>query len=168
MHAGRIEQIGTPSEVYDNPATVFVADFLGVSNLMDADAVAWARQECTVRVGDFRLRAACGETTARGAVKVVARPERVRLLAHGSSEENSLPGMVERTVYVGSSLQVIVRLATGASMQVSVANTGGGVEAYQQGTPVAVQVPADALRVLAPAVGAPAVEGEPAAEPVSA
>src|SRR5438270_5544678 len=53
MNAGRIEQIGTPAEVYENPATVFVADFLGVSNLMDADAVAWAPQECTVRVGDF-------------------------------------------------------------------------------------------------------------------
>src|SRR6201996_3167515 len=39
MSAGRIEQIGTPEEVYENPATVFVADFLGVSNLMDAAAV---------------------------------------------------------------------------------------------------------------------------------
>ena len=38
MSAGRIEQIGTPAEVYESPATVFVADFLGVSNLMDAEA----------------------------------------------------------------------------------------------------------------------------------
>src|ERR1700761_1450662 len=39
MSQGRIEQIGTPEEVYENPATVFVADFLGISNLMDAEAV---------------------------------------------------------------------------------------------------------------------------------
>ena len=57
--------------------------------------------------------------------------------------------MVERTVYVGASLQVMVRLATGAQMQASVANTGatGG---YEQGTPVSVHVPVDALRVLGP------------------
>ena len=144
---------------------MFVADFLGVSNLMDADAVAWAPQQCTVRVGDFRLRAACGETSARGAVKIVARPERVQLLAHGSTEDNCVPGMVERTVYVGSSLQVIVRLATGASVQASVVNTGG-TDAYTQGTPVAVHVPPDALRVLAPAAGAQTADHEPLAEPV--
>jgi len=166
MNAGRIEQIGTPAEVYENPATVFVADFLGVSNLMDADAVAWAPRECTVRVGDFRLRAACGDTTARGPVKIVARPERVRLLAHGTDADNCLPGIVERTVYVGSSLQVIVRLATGATVQASVVNTGVG-DAYPQGTPVAIQLPADALRVLAPSRGVPAGVGEPASEPVS-
>src|SRR6202020_3232968 len=42
MSGGRIEQIGTPAEVYESPATVFVADFLGVSNLMDAEPVGWS------------------------------------------------------------------------------------------------------------------------------
>ncbi len=148
MNAGRIEQIGTPAEVYENPATVFVADFLGVSNLMDAEATPAGAGECSVRVGDFQLRAGCGEVGARGPVKIVARPERVRLLEHGVAHENCLPGMVERTVYVGASLQVIVRLATGAALQVSVTNTQG-VEQHGQGTPVQVQIPSDALRVLA-------------------
>ena len=148
MSNGRIEQIGTPAAVYENPATVFVADFLGVSNLMDADAVGGPGNECNVRVGDFSLRAGCGELDARGAVKIVARPERVELLPHGDERENSLPGMVERTIYVGASLQVIVRLATGATIQASVANTGS-TNGYRQGTPVLAHVPADALRVLA-------------------
>jgi hypothetical protein len=55
--------------------------------------------------------------------------------------------MVERTVYVGASLQVIVRLATGAQLQASVANTGTAA-VYEQGTPVLAHVPPDALRVL--------------------
>jgi spermidine/putrescine transport system ATP-binding protein len=148
MSAGRIEQIGTPAEVYESPATVFVADFLGVSNLMDAEPIAWGAGECTVRIGEFKLRAGCGEVSERGAIKVVARPERLLLLAHGSERENCLPGMVERTVYVGASHQVIVRLPTGAAIQASVANTGES-EGYRQGTPVAVHVPPDALRVLA-------------------
>jgi spermidine/putrescine transport system ATP-binding protein len=147
MSNGRIEQIGTPAAVYESPATVFVADFLGVSNLMDAETVDRGPQHCTVAVGDFRLRAACGDLTASGPVKIVARPERVELLEHGAQRGNCLPGMVERTVYVGASVQVMVRLATGAQLQASIANTGA-TDDYRQGTPVSVHVPADALRIL--------------------
>ena len=159
MSNGRIEQIGTPAEVYEDPSTVFVADFLGVSNLMDAEATGSPGDVCTVRVGEFTMRAGCGDVKARGPVKIVARPERVLLLEHGSSQENCLPGMVERTVYVGSSVQVMVRLATGASVQSSIANMGS-TGTYQQGTPVSVHVPAEALRVLDPGP-APASGEEP-------
>src|ERR1700729_1643616 len=61
MNSGRVEQIGSPTDVYESPTTVFAADFLGVSNLMDAEAVGPGTGECTVRVGEFSLRAACGE-----------------------------------------------------------------------------------------------------------
>ena len=166
MNLGRIEQMGTPAAVYENPTTVFVADFLGVSNLMDAEAISWSTGECAVRVGEFSLRAGCGDVGARGPVKIVARPERVLLLPHGDQRENCLPAMVERTVYVGASLQVIVRLATGASVQVSLANTGEA-DTYRQGMPVAVHLPADALRVLASSPGTPSL-AEPAVEPAAA
>jgi spermidine/putrescine transport system ATP-binding protein len=147
MNAGRIEQVGTPAEVYESPATVFVADFLGVSNLMDAASAPAPGGGCTVTVGEFALRAGCGDLGVTGPVKVVARPERVALLPHGSERENCLPGMVERTVYVGATLQVMVRLATGVQLQASVTNTGD-TAGLEQGTPVAVHIPADALRVL--------------------
>jgi spermidine/putrescine transport system ATP-binding protein len=166
MSAGRIEQIGTPEEVYENPATVFVADFLGISNLMDADADPNPThpEHCTVTVGDFRLRAACGDLAASGPVKIVARPERVKLLEHGSDRGNCLPGMIERTVYVGASLQVMVRLATGTQLQASITNTGEDT-GFTQGTPVAVHIPADALRILGDTPSpAASVDGEPAAE----
>ncbi len=162
MSAGRIEQIGTPAEVYEDPATVFVADFLGVSNLMDGHAAPHSQSEpCTVTVGDFKLQAGCGNLDASGPVKLVVRPERVQILAHGNPRENCLPGMVERTVYVGASLQVMVRLATGAQLQATVSNSGE-LTSYEQGTPVAVHVPADALRVLDGSVSTPAL-AEPAA-----
>jgi spermidine/putrescine transport system ATP-binding protein len=173
MSAGRIEQIGTPADVYENPGTVFVADFLGVSNLMDANAEADPAhlEHCTVSVGDFRLRAGCGDLTASGPVKIVARPERVRLLEHGDQRGNCLPGMVERTVYVGASLQVMVRLATGAPLQASIANTGD-TDSYQQGTPVSVHIPPDALRVLAGSAAVapadPGAAGATASDPEAA
>jgi spermidine/putrescine transport system ATP-binding protein len=166
MSGGRIEQIGTPAEVYEDPATVFVADFLGVSNLMEARAEP-ADGGCTVTVGDFPLRAGCGDLEASGPVKVVARPERIELLPAESGAErgNCLPGMVERTVYLGTSLQVMVRLATGVQLQVSITNTGD-TGSYVQGTPVSVHVPIDALRVLADR--RPRPENEEVAEPATA
>ncbi len=168
MNAGRIEQIGTPAEVYESPATVFVADFLGVSNLMDAEHVASGDGHCVVAVGDFTLRAECGDLSASGPVKIVARPERVELLPHGAQRDNCLPGMVERTVYVGATLQVMVRLATGRAIQASVTNTGESGD-LRQGTPVAVHVPAAALRVLGgePAPAAETAPGPGPAVPVS-
>jgi hypothetical protein len=132
---------------------------------MDADTVAWSDGECSVRIGDTTLRARCGEVTARGSVRVVARPERLELLEHGSQRENCLVGMVERSVYVGASRQVMVRLPIGAAVQVSIANTGGADE-YSQGTPICVHVPPEALRVLSDsAPRPPADEGAPAGPP---
>ena len=74
------------------------------------------------------------------------------MTARRTDRANCLPGIVDRTIYVGASRQVIVRLASGAVMQVSITNTGGD-HGYAQGTPVMVQVPPDALRVLAPSPG---------------
>ena len=57
MNEGSVEQAGAPREVYEEPRTVFVADFLGVSNLLSADAVGPDGDACSVRVGDRTFRA---------------------------------------------------------------------------------------------------------------
>jgi spermidine/putrescine transport system ATP-binding protein len=148
MSNGRVEQVGTPSEVYEEPRTTYVADFLGVSNLMDAIAQGPdANGICRVKLGDFTLLAGKGESDARGDVRIVIRPERVHLEQQGTSGENRVPGMVERVVYVGSTMQVIVHLAPGPTLQSWVPNRGTGLP-YAQGTPVSVYLPPQALRVL--------------------
>jgi len=148
MSNGRVEQVGTPSEVYEEPATAYVADFLGVSNLMDARVTgADAAGRARVELGDSELTATRGDVHARGPVKVTIRPERVQLEDQGSTGENRIPAMVERVVYVGSTLQVIVHLAPGPTLQVWIQNAGEGLP-YEQGTPVSVHLPVDALRVL--------------------
>ena len=63
--------------------------------------------------------------------------------------------MVERTVYVGANLQVMVRLVTGEQLQVSVANTSDAV-VYERGAPVSVHLPVGDLRILG---GSPVVHG---------
>jgi hypothetical protein len=68
--------------------------------------------------------------------------------------------MVERVVYAGSEIQVILRAATGEALQALVQNTGGGIP-YEQGTPVQLHLPVDALRVLPSGNGdVPSLEGE--------
>src|SRR5918995_1088745 len=72
MSAGRIEQIGAPRDVYEDPTTVFVADFLGVSNLMDADAKGARNGGCRVAVEGFELEARAGGDVT-GPAKIVIR-----------------------------------------------------------------------------------------------
>jgi spermidine/putrescine transport system ATP-binding protein len=77
----------------------------------------------------------------------VIRPERVRVEAHGSAGPNRVPALVDRLVYLGAATQVILRLATGESLQAVVPNEDAA--AWSQGTPVHAFLAADALRVLA-------------------
>lgn len=149
MNHGRIVQVGTPEEVYNEPADAYVADFLGVSNLMDA-AVEPGRDgngPCHLRIGDFVLAAQAGRLDATGAVKVAIRPERIHLHPYEDRGENRVPGMVERLVFLGSTTHVYLRLATGSVLQTLVRNDGAALP-YSQGTPVSVGLPPDGLRVL--------------------
>jgi spermidine/putrescine transport system ATP-binding protein len=160
MNGGRVEQIGAPQEVYEDPETLFVADFLGVSNLMDATGRGLDDGRCRVDIGRFELEAGGGPSDVTGPVKVVIRPERIELEPHeADAGPNRLPGMVERVVYVGSAVQVLVRVATGETLQVLVTNTGRDLP-YEQGTPVQLHLPIEALRVL------PAGDGSETPEPV--
>jgi spermidine/putrescine transport system ATP-binding protein len=147
MSDGRVEQVGPPSEVYEEPSTTFVADFLGVSNLMRVIAHGDSDGRCRVTLGDFELHASRGETHTTGDTRIVIRPERVHLEPHESSGENRVPGIVERVVYLGNSNQIIVILANGDKVQALVQNTGEELT-YKQGDPVRVYMPSEALRVL--------------------
>ncbi|MGZ4313635.1 MAG: TOBE domain-containing protein, partial [Solirubrobacteraceae bacterium] len=75
--------------------------------------------------------------------------------------------LVERTVYVGATVQVMVRLATGAQLQASIANTGDA-DSYQHGMAVAVHIPADALRILGGGAEPDGAANDAATEPAPA
>jgi spermidine/putrescine transport system ATP-binding protein len=148
MSEGRIEQVGTPREVYEEPASAYVADFLGVSNLLDAEAVGETPDgRCRLRAGELELLASRGHTSARGPVKVVVRPERVRVEVPGKTGENRLPGKIERVVYAGAISQLVVTLERGAPIQCMLANDGVDAS-FERGVPVSVYLPCEALRVL--------------------
>jgi len=147
MSDGRVEQVGPPEEVYEEPTTTFVADFLGVSNLMSVTARGESGGRCKVALGEFELFAANGELGTTGETRMVIRPERVHLEPHETTGDNRIPGMVERVVYLGNANQIIIGLAHGEKIQALVQNTGEELT-YRQGDPVKVYMPAEALRVL--------------------
>jgi spermidine/putrescine transport system ATP-binding protein len=163
MHAGRIAQIGTPREVYEEPADSYVADFLGAANLIEVEILErTAGSASTLKLGDSTLTTSIGVPAAPGAkAQAVIRPERVRVEAHGSAGPNRVPALVERVVYLGAATQVMLRLATGESVQAVIGNDDAAAT-WPQGTPVHCWLPADAIRVLAPAA-VPAAAAEPLA-----
>jgi spermidine/putrescine transport system ATP-binding protein len=154
MRAGRIVQMGGPHEIYDEPADTYVADFLGVSNLMEVTVVERGPgTQCRVKLGESVLAAGFGGQEAPDRAHAVIRPERVRIEEFGSAGPNRVPGMVERLVYLGSATQVMIRLAPGDLVQALVQNDGSAAD-LSQGTPVHVHLAPDALRVLAGDTGA--------------
>jgi spermidine/putrescine transport system ATP-binding protein len=164
MNEGSVEQAGAPREVYEEPLTVFVADFLGVSNLLAGEAVGPDGDACAIRVGDRTFRAQQGATGARGEVKVMIRPERIGIEPHAAGGDNRLPGMVERSVFLGGSHEVHVRVLGGDLLKATVANDGKRLPfALERGEAVSLHLPPDGLRVLAPSHQL--TEAETSAEP---
>jgi spermidine/putrescine transport system ATP-binding protein len=151
MNAGRIAQLGTPRTIYEEPADTYVADFLGVSNLMPVEVVERGPgSQCRVRLGELTLAVERGEVDSVGPAHAVIRPERVRIEPYaqdGQVGPNRVPAMIERLVFLGASTQVMLRLAPGELLQVVVPNDGTEA-APSQGTPVQAFLAPDALRVL--------------------
>src|SRR5215467_2909005 len=151
MNAGRIAQIGTPRTIYEEPADTYVADFLGVSNLMEVDVVERGPgSRCQIKIGEQPLTVDRGEVDAVGPAHAVIRPERVRIEPYGQAGQvgpNRVPAMIERLVFLGAATQVMLRLAPGPLLQVTVPNDGGEAT-LAQGTPVHAFLAPDALRVL--------------------
>jgi len=151
MNTGRIVQLGTPRTIYEEPADTYVADFLGVSNLMEVDVVERGPgSQCRVRLGETALAVERGEVDALGPAHALIRPERVRIEPYGRDGQvgpNRVPAMVERLVFLGASTQVMLRLAPGELLQAVVPNDGTEA-ALSQGTPVHVFLAPDVLRVL--------------------
>jgi spermidine/putrescine transport system ATP-binding protein len=148
MDGGRIMQLGTPEEVYREPLTEFVADFLGVANLLDVDCEPGGGTTRDVRFGEFALEAQAPADHPAGPSRAVIRPECVELEDAGLTGANRVPAMVDRTVFLGSTTQVQLRLPHGAVLQSLVTNATARDDLVS-GRPVTVRLPAESLRVLA-------------------
>jgi spermidine/putrescine transport system ATP-binding protein len=121
MSRGRIEQLGTPADLYERPGTSFVAGFLGVSNLLHG-VVSGPHTMRVDGAGEIRVADGLPPEGARAAVGV--RPEKLRL---GGDGANTIPGTVAERAYTGVSTQYVVDTAAG-SMTVFVQSSGDATE----------------------------------------
>ena len=136
MNQGRIVQVGTPSDIYESPATRFVADFIGSVNMFagevyanggDGLCIKSADLGCTVRVE----RAAAG--AAGATVWTAIRPEKIQITRAGQADgaaaaDNTANGTVKEIAYMGDMSIYLVRLDSGSMVRVTLPNVMRGTE----------------------------------------
>jgi putrescine transport system ATP-binding protein len=128
MSEGRFLQVGPPSEIYETPATRFVADFIGNVNLMDGTLTVDEPDHVIITCADCSHYVGHGITgTAGMAVSVALRPEKIHLSRQQPKGEhaqhNTVQGTIQEMSYFGAFTVFRLKLASGAQLQVSMANT---------------------------------------------
>ncbi|MEH0974852.1 ABC transporter ATP-binding protein [Micromonospora sp. CPCC 205546] len=128
MNAGRIEQLGAPTDLYEYPATAFVANFLGQSNLLAGEAAGAGGGEVAVSAHGRRLSVPAGRARVdRGPVHLGVRPEKLRLVDSVDQVPagcQHVTGVVTDASYVGVSTQYLLRTGWGGELTAFVANSG--------------------------------------------
>lgn len=154
MNLGEIQQVGPPREVYVRPKNVFVADFVGESNLLKGriaglDAAS-GMIEVTLATGERLKVSAGGYGVAAGAnVSVVARPEAIRIsVAPGKAEANAFQGTIDRVVYTGAISTSIVSLPSGLKLMVEDQNDDPARPPLQPRQAVTVTLPPTTLLIV--------------------
>jgi len=132
MHDGRLVQVATPPELYEQPSSRWVADFIGDVNLIEgkvADANPAATTVASAGAGRLRVAPGC-DAKPGDTVWVALRPEKVRIAREppAMAAENCVAGEVRDIGYLGDVSIYKVRLADGAQMKASVANVTRFVE----------------------------------------
>jgi spermidine/putrescine transport system ATP-binding protein len=126
MSNGVVEQVDTPENVYERPATTFVAGFIGVSNLMPGTVTSATGGGGTIRLDTgLEVESRVDGLATGERCHAVVRPEKLRITDQGSVAPSGLPGVdgvVQSSVYLGTSTQIIVALPGEVSMTVLVPN----------------------------------------------
>jgi putrescine transport system ATP-binding protein len=135
MNRGRIVQVGTPSDIYESPATRFVADFIGSVNMFEGQVYENGADGLCIRSADLgcAVRVARASGGARGArVWAAIRPEKIQLtrepLAAEAPGENLTRGTVKEIAYMGDMSIYLVRLDSGSMLRVTLPNVRRGAD----------------------------------------
>jgi len=146
MNAGRVVQIGTPDEIYERPASRFVADFIGLSNFLSGEVVSVQGDRAVIRTGGRQLVVpACEGAQAGQELLVFIRPNDIELLPAGAETgDNWFAGTVQKLTYLGDKIDY--RIAFGAGLELRV-QTDGKVR-FAAGDAVKVRLPSTQCRLV--------------------
>ncbi len=146
MNQGVIEQVGTPAEIYRNPASAFAADFIGTMNFLNAEI---AGPEHT-KVGNALLRCSyVGGRSSGTRVKLGLRPEEIRVRGVGADTENQLIARVVQLDYLGAFCRATLKVEAAPGIELLADFSANAVRdlGIAEGQPLTVALPAEALRV---------------------
>jgi putative spermidine/putrescine transport system ATP-binding protein len=112
MNGGRVEQVGSPEDVYEHPRSRFVAEFIGVSNVLSGEVES---------PGQFRTQGGVllrfgNDQMANGGTSLVVRPEKIEIGDKRDGNLNSLEGLIESVTYLGSLTEIVFRLSDGEKL----------------------------------------------------
>ncbi|MGB8278520.1 MAG: ABC transporter ATP-binding protein [Methylovirgula sp.] len=154
MRAGRFEQVGTPGEIYERPASRYVAEFVGEINFIDGHVVSSENGRQRIATAAGLTEVIARQHYADGApVTFALRPERLRLAVAPAKDQSSVNvfcGKIAGRTYRGESMLFDVLLGCGARMRVLRQNFGPGFEDLEIGAKVSLAFSEDAGIVLAP------------------
>jgi ABC-type Fe3+/spermidine/putrescine transport system ATPase subunit len=126
MHQGQALQIDQPRNLYDHPATRYVADFIGTTNFIEARVASLDGQEAVVEVDGLGLMRtpAVSDLSLGQSVTLAVRPEKIRVVGQGKPTrvENSAKGKIVDVVFVGNDTQVFIQLTSGAQIIIRLQN----------------------------------------------
>jgi putrescine transport system ATP-binding protein len=134
MNHGRIAQVGTPSDIYESPATRFVADFIGSVNMFEGQVSDEGTDYVRIRCAELgcEVRAERGVSCARGAtVWTAIRPEKItigRESPAAGAPENGVRGTVREIAYMGDMSIYLVQIDSGKLLRVTLPNTTRGAD----------------------------------------
>jgi iron(III) transport system ATP-binding protein len=141
MNAGKIEQAGSPEDIYDRPRSEFVARFIGSSNVVKGKA----RDEARIGLAGAALRCVGAKLKAGVDAAVSIRPHDIKIsAAQPQQAENTVPATVTRQVFLGGSRDYMVELKDGTQLRVV---TAAG-ESIAQGSAVWLVLPPEKCRAL--------------------
>jgi len=140
MNDGAVEQLGTPSEIYERPASRFVADFIGTSNLLRGVVRGAGADVWTVEVGDGATALVAelpGTVTTGSHLHLTVRPEKVRIgTERPGGDVSRVPGTVTETVYTGAATHYQVDVGGGEAITVYQQNASGSAPTARRGQQV--------------------------------
>ena len=146
MNHGVIEQVGTPPDIYANPATAFVADFIGQMNFLDAEIAGPEH----ARLGSVTLRSTnVGGRSSGTRVKLGLRPEEIRVRGVGPETENTLSANVAMLDYLGAFCRATLDISAAPGLQVLADFSANAVRdlGIREGHDLTVALPPECLRV---------------------
>ncbi|HLP01158.1 MAG TPA: ABC transporter ATP-binding protein [Opitutaceae bacterium] len=150
IHRGRIDQLGTATEIYHAPASAFTADFIGEANLLDAAVVANNGVTAQLQLGEGAEVSVRASAVRPGATRalVSVRPEKIYITRTKPAKENTFKGVIEEEIFRGAMDELRIRIAGGLQLMAMAANESAHEHAWHKGDTVFCAIHTDDIVVV--------------------